>query len=642
LGVLPDLLVRSETELSTMLLNMSTSLRNILISLLLLFLFLGTSRAIYHEEFFRVHDYVHAARIVEMTEAVTDGHFPVRWSKNFGFGYGMPLFEFYAPLPYYIGSFFYWLSGNLLWSVKLLFLLANLASVVGSYLLGKELYGRKGGVIVATAYSLAPYRAVNLFVRGAVSESWGMAAMPFVLWAGIRFFKTVHWQNTKKNSKQLASKLANSNQRSWWILVVSLFTLFLSHNLSTLMFLPISLVVVGVIGWTTIAKHKVNKVKVFGKWLAGYVLAIGLAAFYLFPAFLEKDFTIIDQILSGYFHFSHHFLYIRQFLIPNWGYGGSAWGPDDGISFFLGYGQMAAVALSLLLIRAAGMKKRRMTTKSSEFKFSDLSVMVKVLKSSHLLHFILFGLVTVGALYLSLLKSEWLWQILPLISFIQFPWRWLSIAILFTSLMAGYGMILVTNPKSLKIVIVGLISLMILNLQYFQPQSYLDRAEDFYYQDQQLIRTQMSGVLPDYIPQQLEITSLQKETEDDQNKPTTQGLSANKTGSVLLMSDNQPDHQVLVDRTHQKLVQISLPAEKAITFAVANYPGWQAELDGEAYSTSTSADGLIEVLVPAGDHKLGIYLDSTKVRYWSDLVSAASLIAAIYILISVPKKSQSS
>src|SRR5258706_14692287 len=63
-----------------------------------------TMRSILGPSFFRPHDYTHAARLVEMQRSLQAGELPVRWSRNFGFGYGMPLFNFYAPLPYYFGQ----------------------------------------------------------------------------------------------------------------------------------------------------------------------------------------------------------------------------------------------------------------------------------------------------------------------------------------------------------------------------------------------------------------------------------------------------------------------------------------------------------------------------------------------------------
>src|SRR3989344_4665537 len=63
--------------------------------------------------FFRVHDFTHGARIAEYAQAFGEGQFPVRWSGNFGYGYGMPAFQFYAPLPYAVSSLAYWITGSM-------------------------------------------------------------------------------------------------------------------------------------------------------------------------------------------------------------------------------------------------------------------------------------------------------------------------------------------------------------------------------------------------------------------------------------------------------------------------------------------------------------------------------------------------
>src|SRR5258708_5005319 len=49
-----------------------------------------TMRSLFSSSFFRTHDFTHAARLVEMRTSFASGEFRVRWSRNFGFGYGMP------------------------------------------------------------------------------------------------------------------------------------------------------------------------------------------------------------------------------------------------------------------------------------------------------------------------------------------------------------------------------------------------------------------------------------------------------------------------------------------------------------------------------------------------------------------------
>jgi hypothetical protein len=342
----------------------SNRLQKCLIQIALILVLLASSWSLLHPQFFRTHDYVHGVRIAQMNQALTQGHFPVRWSADLGFGMGMPLFEFYGPLPYYVGTLFYWLGFGLVGSTKLLYLIANLGTLLGAYFLGKKLFGNRwAGVLIAAALTLAPYRAVNLFIRGALGEAWGIMAMPWILYGLTTYIKEFF----------AAKKPTLKFSKSWLILVVSVLALILSHNLSTLMFIPFAVLFGAGLIWLE-SKHQPWQVKfwqqtwqlILGLGL-GFTLAGGLGSFYLLPAFFEKEFTQLDTILSGYFHYSNHFLYIRQFFKPNWGFGGSGWGPNDDISFFLGYGQLLGLLVGVVTAGIVTLKNLK-TKKLTHFK----------------------------------------------------------------------------------------------------------------------------------------------------------------------------------------------------------------------------------------------------------------------------------
>lgn len=83
---------------------------HLVISSLLLIILVATSWSLVRAGLGTGHDLNHQARIYEMAAGLREGDFPVIWSQNFAFGYGMPLFEFYAPLPYYFGAACYLLG----------------------------------------------------------------------------------------------------------------------------------------------------------------------------------------------------------------------------------------------------------------------------------------------------------------------------------------------------------------------------------------------------------------------------------------------------------------------------------------------------------------------------------------------------
>ena len=554
---------------------------------LLTLVVVASSWALLHPEFFRAHDYIHAARVIEMYRAVSDGQIPVRWSQNFGYGYGMPLFEFYAPLPYYIGAALYWLGFEVLTAVKLLFLFSAIFTTWGSYKLGRRFFGRAGAVLTAAAITLAPYRAVNLFVRGALSEAWGIMAMPWVLLGILQVVK--------------------QQKNGWRNLTVSLVVLMLSHNIMTMLFAPLSLLFVvlflGYRKWV-VHKNENSELKTLLQVSGSFLLAGGLASFYLFPALLEKDLTKVGSIFSGYFHYSHHFLYIRQFFVLNWGYEGSAWGPDDGLSFFLGWGQLLGLGLVAWLLLKKIFKYKKLSKIMSDHKIV-LSVLLAVLA----------GL----SLFMAILKSKPLWDTLPGLSFTQFPWRFLGVGIIFLGLLVGMSASLIKQRRFRYLWTGSLLVVLLFNASLFQPKEFLDDAEQFYYTDEATIQREMSGILPDYIPEQMAKELI---------PPATLAWCENGCQEI----------EILVDRSHENLIRTNFKNDQIVQFAVADFPGWEVEIDGQSAPKEIGSVGNIAVNVAAGEHLVGVMFSSSQIRVWSDLVSIFSLLVFVYLSLELKKE----
>jgi len=583
-------------------------IRKFIISILLIVIFVGATWSLYQPGLFKLHDSTHAARISEMKTSLVEGHFPPRWSANFGYGFGMPLFEFYAPLPYFVGAIFFWLGINIEWSIKLLFIISTLVTMIGGLKLGQKLYGSIAGVVVAASLTLAPYRAVNLFVRGALSEAWGLMALPWILYGLLLIAED-------RNKKFLSS--------GWVTLVLSLVVMMLSHNLTTLMFVPFSLLFIG--GYLVIKKG-INK-QVFTKVieiLGYYLLAIGLSSFYMIPALAEKNFVKIGKIVSGYFHYSHHFLYIRQFFYANWGYGGSGWGPDDGFSFYLGLGQLIGFGLAaliglLILLNHLRLKKIKALLTNKKLMWVSWLVVLMCL-----------------ALYLSLLKAKFIWDTLPLISFIQFPFRWITVALIFLGLIDGWAISMLSNKTARYALGLGLFLVILLNSAFYKPYYYLTSENEVYFTQPDQIQGLVSNILPDYIPIQMS-EDIASGYRNDQGIWVAHGT--NNPEDVILNKDNNLQYQILVDRGHQKLVSVNLSQDTIIDFKIANFPGWIVEVDGQKVDHQTAPLGNIQVAVPAGNHLVGVYFGKTPVRLTADIISALSLLILIFLLKPINSKS---
>src|SRR3989344_3419144 len=75
-----------------------------------------------------------------------------------------------------------------------------------------------------------------------------------------------------------------------------------------------------------------------------FLITLGLSSFYLFPLVFERKY--INE--ASPFNFYDHFPFIKQLIYSPWGYGASQIGPNDGMSFQLGFPLLILLVLVVL------------------------------------------------------------------------------------------------------------------------------------------------------------------------------------------------------------------------------------------------------------------------------------------------------
>lgn len=563
----------------------------------LLLLVVLTSWPLMQPTLFIVHDFVQGARIVELANGLQQGQLPVIWSQHLGYGYGMPLFQFYAPLPYYFTAVFYLLGTPLASSVKLLFWVVNIGIVTLSYQLGKRLFTPTLGVLLAALISLAPYRALNLYIRGAVSESWGMMA-------GVGMF--------------LGATMIIKNQRAgWWVFLVSSVGLMLSHNLSIILFVPF-VAVFSLLLMTTEKKSSLKwLLQTAGTFVAAGILAVGLSAFYLLPMFLEKDFTQVESLIVGvgnYFDYHIHYLYIKQFLVPFWGYGGSGYGPNDTISFYLGAGMLLALPLA-----GAAVSVRIQQVLGKNIRNWKLAAVQPLLKELYWpVSLLVLGLLS---LWLATAKAGFVWDSIEMLRFIQFPWRFIGVAVVLLSLGCVASLAQLRSQFVQKALSVLLFAVLLLNGQYFRPEEYLPSNDQYYYSDPGRIAAEMSKTLPDYLP-----------TGFNSAVPVATTAIASASAGV------EGHYTVQQNKATQLILATEFSESQLVSFARASYPGWQVSSNDQPLETTSSADGLVTAQVPAGRQVVVVELLDTPVRAQAKLISVVAVLITGAIVVWQQKK----
>ncbi|MCL4382913.1 MAG: 6-pyruvoyl-tetrahydropterin synthase-related protein [Patescibacteria group bacterium] len=549
---------------------------------LLLFLSFWAVFPLFHSGFFPMHDDEQIARLFELNQTLSAGQFPPRWIDGLGFGFGYPFFNFYPPFVYYFGEIFHLLGISLIDSTKIVMGLGFLLSGLFSYLLAKEFFGKSGGLVTAVFYLYAPYHSLDLYVRGALAEFYAFVFLPAVLWSTFKLIKE-----------------RNRN----WLVINSCFLslLLLSHNLIALIFLPFYFAFAGFL-----VLPKKDKKKIILSFLCSFMLFLGLSAYFWLPALLERQYTLVDQILTGELaSYKLHFVYLRQFISSPWGYGGSIYGLNDGISFEVG-------KLHLLLSFLGGV--------------FGLYLFLKKRKEWQV--FMFYVLCFMFSLFMASFYSQFIWDKLQPLWYVQFPWRFLVFTALFSSLLAGGLASYVSKirqPFTKWLMLAFLIAFVVLlNRDYFRPARYLEVTDKDYTTKEEL-NWRVSKMSFEYVP-----------------KGIATVLSDIQTTQVDIKREEIPINSFVSDGRLQVKEKQILPHEKKyevfgeggkLTVNTYNFPGWEVKIDGQKTKIDDNNKfKLITVAVPKGSHLVEVVFNDTPLRTLGNFASVISFFSLIMLL----------
>ena len=526
----------------------------------ILFLSFWAIKPFFHLGFFPIHDDTQIVRVQQIAQALKDGQFPVRWVADLGYGFGYPIFNFYAPLPYYIGAVFNLIGFDVLLATKLMMILGILLSGVFMYLLAREFWGEMGGILSGLFYIYAPYHAVDIYVRGAVAEFWAMVFLPLAFLGIYQIFQKNHWG----------------------IVIASLgfAGVILSHSLTAMMAVPF--ILLGILVLFIFSKAK----KYFILHTLYFILLfLGLSAFYWLPALFEMNFTKVFGQLGGGADFRDHFVFLDQLWASPWGFAGSAPGRLDGMSFMIGKLHIIFAAFSIITCFYFWKKYRR----------QSLAILLATG----------FCLLATG---LTNQLSQPIWDAIPPMAFIQYPWRFLVFTAFAASFMVGAVVLWFRKKTRLSwiggIIIIG--ALLFLNTKYFLPQMYLDvSAKD--YTSEENIKWKTSKISDEYLPRDF---------------PTPQNRNEVAWEKVAVL-EGEAEIKDLKLKSYQYTFEAVIKSDTQILINTAYFPGWKLWVDGK--ETDFSLDnGKIRFSLPAGDYQISVRLTNTPIRTVSNLISLVS------------------
>ena len=171
----------------------------------------------------------HLMRIETIVQALRDGQFPARLSSVILYGAGYPTPIYYNDLFLYIPAFLRFLGFSLVSVYKIYVVLINLLTSCLAYISFSRIFkSRRVGLVLSLVYCSSSYRLVNVWMRSAVGEYTAQAFLPLLAWAIYRIFsdEKKHIKVWIWDSVLLAAAFTGITGAHIITLVMSVFMLF--------------------------------------------------------------------------------------------------------------------------------------------------------------------------------------------------------------------------------------------------------------------------------------------------------------------------------------------------------------------------------------------------------------------------------
>lgn len=540
---------------------------------------------------FPIHDDTQVVRVYEMAKALQDGMFPVRWVADLGYGYGYPIFNFYAPLAYYFGAVLHLASIDVLIATKIMMGFGFVIAGITMYFLAKEFWGEVGATIAGLLYVYAPYHAVNLYVRGAVGELWAYGFIPLIFLSLYKIFTIA-----PANHRGIADSNLNLKDQNFlwgWTMIgaLCLAAVILSHNLTAMMVAPF--IVFILISYCLITYIKYHNSNITYYLIFTIFLGLVLSAFYWLPALTEMRYTNVASQIGGKADYRLHFVCINQLWDSPWGFGGSAPGCVDGLSFRLGKIHILFVALAVIVLPF--LRKERKP-------FWVISVGI------------IFFLVSI---FFTLQASTLIWDSISSMAFFQYPWRFLGIAAGASSFLGGATIYYLlgyfkqsTNISRLFnfIILSGVIgAVLFLYAKLFVPQTINAKTTKDYINDY-TIKWTTSKISDEYLPKNIK-------------KPE---VPADIVTNKIDIVEGNPHIQITSEKTQEMSATVDASEETVLLIKQAFFPAWAILNNGQNLPYIVRENGLL-ISIPEGKNSLKIQFMQTPIELFSNILTLAGI-----------------
>lgn len=358
----------------------------------------------------------HITMIAVFHSALRDGNFPVRWTDGFA-NYGLPIGSLAQQLTSYLGAFITFVTHNPVVSFNLVYGIGTLASVLLFYVFLRFYFNQWASFVGAFLFNFAPYRIINLYIRGAIPEYFSSVFFVVIL-IYLHLF---------------------SKRKTWWAflgIAIGVAGLILSHPMNVIT--GAFFIAPYIFYLLSQEKQKLKAVLLLS--LAGF-LGVLLTSYYVLPLLKDIQYFFYSTY-TNYYTFGST-LNLQSFLDPNWYYFITERNEILSRGHYIKTGLIEFLLLiSGLLYCLWDLYKRK------KFTLFHLSVIVGVV-----------------VLFFTTKQAEPIYLSFDFLSNIQFPWRMLSTFIFIPPIIIAY--FLNTTKQNMLHMILGVLLIIFISWNRF-------------------------------------------------------------------------------------------------------------------------------------------------------------------------------
>lgn len=514
---------------------------------------------------------IHISSIAMFKQALLQGDFPVRWIDGFG-NYGYPLGIIAHQLPIYLGALINSVIGDPVTAFNIVCFIGILLSNILFFLFLRLYFNPEASFLGTFLLNFAPYRIINLYIRGAIPEVFSNIFLPLIL-IGIFFF------------------IKKKNINGLFLLVISLSCMALTHPMAIIIysfiFIPYAIFVLleesDFSLKKLISRPNLLAVSYLG---AGGLLALGIAAYYILVLNLEIKYLYFGGSKN---HLTpDQYMGLRNYFDPKWYYYTKTEIFTRGHFIKSGLLETVGIFIGLGLVIWQWIKNKKI-----KFGILEFAVFVSLLIA-----------------FFTISYSNFFYSHINVLSSIQFPWRMFSAFMFLPPIIFAF---IFNKLDKRYLIIIFIIFVAVVRFPQLYGKNYTNYpASTYLFTPVNLHSTSMNTIW----------TGVTESYPIKKNKPEI----VEGEGVIINQKVKNSSREYVIDaKTNLKMVDYTF-----------YFPRWILYVDKKSAPIefqNPNYRGVVTYSIPQGRHSIELRFEDTKVRKFGKIISIFSfLVLAVLFL----------